>query len=432
MFASRRAVILLNLLALLYSATVSIYILAATFNERGATDFHSYWYAGHFVRQGRDPYQAYFQKDEPEGPIAYADGMVIRTLPVAQANLAILPANTAPLVLLLSLFAYFSWPVAKGLWLVLNLFLALKVLQLVLTLTPFPGIRLETTTQILIGLSFYNLSATRIAVENGQTTLLVFFLMLMALVFTNKSSLASGIFLGLALSKYSLALPVFLFLLYRRRFSTLVVALLLQVAGLLCLSALTKSPPTQIMWEYVRVLLVHSEKHGVHLASLFPVANIYTMPIALIGTLAVFWLVGGWLSDRQRLRTLPRNVVDLHLFAILALWTLLVAYHALYDTVIALFFVVLVSRGLRAPDLWGLSGFAKNALIAFLGVSMVVMTVPGKIVDIIVPGYNSTMLPSIIAGVLIVMLICSMGLLYRAIYQSTPLATLQYSGMGQD
>ncbi|WP_298820492.1 hypothetical protein, partial [uncultured Chloroflexus sp.] len=32
----------------------------------GSTDFHSYWYSGHFVRQGTNPYAAYFARQQPQ------------------------------------------------------------------------------------------------------------------------------------------------------------------------------------------------------------------------------------------------------------------------------------------------------------------------------------------------------------------------------
>ena len=50
---------------------------------------------------------------------------------------------------------------------------------------------------------YFDLSATRIAIENGQTMLLVFLFILLALFFANKSWQIGGLSLGIALSKYA-------------------------------------------------------------------------------------------------------------------------------------------------------------------------------------------------------------------------------------
>jgi len=85
---------------------------------------HSYWYHGHYVKAGEDPYQAFF------------DGVVTENLPPAQPGLANTPANTAPLVLGLSIFSWLSWTQAKTFWMFINLCLTLLIPGLVIRLLP--------------------------------------------------------------------------------------------------------------------------------------------------------------------------------------------------------------------------------------------------------------------------------------------------------
>lgn len=52
------------------------------------TDFHSYWYAGHFIWEGEDPYRAIFEEREPRLPVRYWDGLVVTEGKIAQERLA--------------------------------------------------------------------------------------------------------------------------------------------------------------------------------------------------------------------------------------------------------------------------------------------------------------------------------------------------------
>ena len=101
----RRTVIIGLLLAALVG--VSLLSLARAVSRLyrfiGATDLHSYWYFGHFVWQGMDPYQAFDQGVEVHLPIRYLDGVIVEAGSVGQAGLRAYPvANTAPILLLLS------------------------------------------------------------------------------------------------------------------------------------------------------------------------------------------------------------------------------------------------------------------------------------------------------------------------------------------
>ena len=106
---SSRALKILLIFMVLYSVISLGRAVARGLGPVGGQDFHSYWYSGHFVRQGQDPYRAFFDREKPNVPINYLDGAVTRELPVARSGLCKTPANTAPLVLLLSLFSLFSW-----------------------------------------------------------------------------------------------------------------------------------------------------------------------------------------------------------------------------------------------------------------------------------------------------------------------------------
>src|SRR5690349_7313069 len=112
--------LILCILAALYAVSVILYLYVEEGRPLGGRDFHQFWYAGHFVLQGTDPYAAYFAKELPRLPIKYLDGVTVTQYPVAQGKLAIIPSNTPVILLLLSPFSLFSWGVAKWLFLIVN------------------------------------------------------------------------------------------------------------------------------------------------------------------------------------------------------------------------------------------------------------------------------------------------------------------------
>ncbi len=363
---------------LLAAAIFGVYSVRQVLLPSGATDFHSYWYAGQFVRQGDDPYQAFFDSRMPAVPISYLDGETTEQQPVAQTGLAITPANTAPIVLLLSLFSYWSWPTAKLLWMIFNFVLLLLIPWLVIKLLP-DGDNLPVVGKLFIWLAFFVLQGTRISIWTGQTTLFVFTLMLLALLTADKKWWLSGLFLGIALAKYSLALPLFLFLLYKRRYAVVVVGLLVQGGALLLLSLLGGSPPWVIMGNYGRLLLHHTGFPGIHLASLFPQSTGLAFTAVSLMTI----IVGGITFQQYRRQVAEKKpLLDFYLFTILMLWTLLVAYHRVYDTAVFILFITLTVYELTDNTL---SQRQKTSWALLFSLFLLILSFPASVIGLVLP-----------------------------------------------
>ena len=196
-------------------ASVFSRIAANVTSPTGSHDFHPYWYQGHALRRGSNPYRAFLKGEMPTLPIRYLDGVVVTEPPVARPGLSTSVTNTAPLVLLLSLFSYFSWPVAKLAWMAINLGLILALPWLLVS--AFPLRTFTRSQRLLLCLVVYAFGFTRHPVSIGQTTLAVFSLLLASLALQERHWFWAGICLGIALSKYSLALPVLLLFLVEFR-----------------------------------------------------------------------------------------------------------------------------------------------------------------------------------------------------------------------
>ena len=363
-----------------------VYVIVKTRDASGGVDFHSYWYAGHFIRQERDPYTAYVNGESPS-PLAYLDAAAVEGT-VDQGNgLATVPANTAPVVWLLSLFAFFSWPTAKLLWMAVNLALMALTPWLVWRLLPDKGTGLGWQGKLLLALVFWGIFGTRNIIGNGQTSLLVFVLMLVTLSWAERGWLVAGLALGVALSKYSLALPIFLLLLLERRWRVLLVALAVQALALLALAFFTGETVWEILGAYLVIFQLHTGLEGIHLASLFPgspmaeVLADVVLSVLVFGTLLWKGFVFRRHSSATGLPCMPAAacapLAQAHVFNVLMLWTLLVAYHRAYDTFTAILFVALAGWGL-ARGVWALSAGGRLAMWAALLVLVGALSLPAQ------------------------------------------------------
>lgn len=414
-----RWAIFLCLVGIVYAVSVLGYILIETGKSLGSRDFHQFWYAGHFILQGRDPYQAFFAQEPPRLPIRYVDGVTINQYPVAQPELEITPSNTPAMLLILAPFALFSWGDAKWSFLLINFVLMLITGWLVLRRVPFAGVKLHPVDEFLIFLVYFDFSATRIAIENGQTTLFVFLLMIVSILYAERSWVKSGLAMGVALSKYSLSLPVFLFLLYKRNFKAALLAIGVQILGVLGMSVVSGNSPVTIVYENIQLFFRLFDQPGIHLSRWFEFLsdNHYVSLIpALLMTAVTFLLILFWTYRRSReAASRSHTVIDFHILTILFIWVLLVAYHRLYDALILLFFVVLIFKGLAYPNVWNLAQRERTFLLGLMATLPLILILPARIVDMFIPEYYGRNSDAVTTFTLIALLIISMFLLRRSL-----------------
>jgi hypothetical protein len=350
-------------------------------------DLHPYWYSGHFIRQGVNPYFAFLNGLEPALPIAYMDGSIVESPPVAQPELGLTPANTAPMLLLLSVLSWLSWPVAKTVWLFTNLVLMLALPWLTMCFLPDRH-QWPLSARWLLALLFYGWLGSRAAVTSGQTTLLVLTLSMGALLLPRRHWLIAGLILGLGLSKYSLALPFLLFLLYQRQIRLILVALSVQLTGTLAISMLQGATFLETIEAYITILQLHLSQPGIHLSS-FLAGYDFIIIISLLLLTGLTWgSIGLWLwrADAKfngRLTFQPS--ARLHLLAILLIWILLVSYHRVYDNTIIILFWVLIFDMFYRPEQRSLGIQEKLFLLFSLIGSSFLLYLPGYGIRIILP-----------------------------------------------
>lgn len=310
----------------------------------GEHDFWIYWYTGLFVRQGQDPYQAFLDGERPAVPMSFTDGTATDLDDILLPGMVPAPANTFPLVFILSGFSFLTWETAKIVWFWVTLVLIAIIPWMTFGLLPRPE-RPDRHTLWLIALAFIGFSSTRFAATIGQLTFLVFALMLASVLTSRKHPVLAGLLLGLALSKYSLSLGfLFYFMFFERNPRLVLSALGVQLTGILALAVISGSSLWTILDGYLSMLSLHADMEGVHLASLLPTGM--DIPVAIILTLCAgipLWIMNrkspGVLSERSRF----------HFLVIILLWNLLVAYHRAYDASTYVLFLTYLATLINQP-----------------------------------------------------------------------------------
>ena len=372
----------------IWSIASLLRIIQFTFSPAGANDLYVYWYAGHFVREAQDPYNAFLTDQKPSLPIHYLDKTVTDLRDVVVPGWVPAPALTFPLIAILSSFAFLSWPLAKLVWLGFNLLFIFMIPPLTLRIFA-PEKRWEKCITAIFILAFVGLTSTRYAGSSGQMTFLVLLLALASIHFSKHRPFTAGILLGIALSKYSLSIGFFLYiLLFERNFRTTLTALAIQALGVLGLSVMSGTTIVDIIRGYLFMLLHHSQMEGIHFASLLP-SRPWDFQIAILLTLAVTLPLLLWYNrskehiESKQLSPTHRQ----HLLTVLSLWALLVGYHRAYDAVLYILFILLGLQLYQSPETWRLTTRNRNVLLLFVAVTTIFFMLPaGSILRQLLPG----------------------------------------------
>ena len=372
----------------IWSAASLLRIIQFTFSPAGANDLYVYWYAGHFVREDQDPYAAFLTDQKPSLPIHYLDKTVTDLRDVVVPGWVPAPALTFPLIAILSGFAFLSWPLAKLVWLGFNLLFIFMIPPLILRIFS-PEHRWGRWITWVFVLVFVGLTSTRYAGSSGQVTFLVLLLALGSIYFSKSRPYTAGILLGIALSKYSLSIGFFLYLLlFERNYRTTLTALAVQTLGLLGLSIMSGTGVVEIVRGYIFMLVHHSQLEGIHLASLFP-SKPWELHIAILLSLVVsipllFWYKRNKESiSNKQLSPTHRQI----LLTALSLWALLVGYHRAYDVVLYILFIALGLQLYRSPEIWSLTKRTRNILLVFVAITTFFFMLPaGSIISDLLPG----------------------------------------------
>jgi hypothetical protein len=363
---------------LLWGSLSSLQILRSALDDDGGNDLYTYWYAGLHIRQGSDPYRAFLDGKDPVLPIAFLDGLATDKREIVRPELQPAPGLTLPLILLLTPFAWLSFQSAKVGWFILlilaNLLIPALLLRALLVhkKTPLPA-------YLLILAVFMGFSSTRYASISGQPSIIVIALMLLTWIWAKDRPVLAGLLLGIALSKYSLALGFwiyFSFIEWRPKLS--LTAAGVQILGILGLAWLGEASVMEAINGYIQLFLHHAPMEGIQLTSLLPGIDAYSPPLAL-GLTAGVGIPLAILKRRyktQELTLASHTILRTTNLTLLTFWSLMVAYHRAYDLQV---FVIMVGLILMIWDRAEPEGSPQVILVSsslYLLLSILVLSLP--------------------------------------------------------
>jgi hypothetical protein len=370
-------------LSIIFGGILAVLVCAPTArvllrdSGQGQIDFHSYWYAGHFIWQSDDPYSRSLALAEPTLPVTYWDGVTQASGSIRRQELSAIPGITAPLMLVAAMFSRFSWPVAVKAWTALNLGMLLVIAW---SCSTYFSHRLRSRRGLLLLLLLLSFISTREAIETGQSTIIVLGLVLLSVALVDRNEILGGILLGVALSKFTLTFPAVLVLLYRRRFLAVFVSAVVQIAGAELLAWIGHTSFFDVIRAYVSIATTHMGLPGMHLAQgLLAGHQVLQAGFAVIGLIAIAVVVIELLRhDDGSGRQAATKFRAFALLTALMLFDLLVVYHRRYDFTagIMLFALAVFSINLSLEQLWITSARERNALLLVLGGIALVWILP--------------------------------------------------------
>ncbi len=382
-------------------------------STNGAVDFNTYWYSGLFIRQGISPYQGFLQNHAIELPISFiskspTDLSYINTHP---GELNVRPGNTAPFVIIMSLFSFLPLNLATRIWSIINILIAFVIPILILNYLKRTNLTIPIYFYPLSILIFFSLNMTsRGIIANGQNGLLIFLFILLSLMTADRRKLTlSGIFLGFALSKYNLVFPVFIYFIIKKEYRILITAIIVQLLGLFLLSSITvNTSPIQILQDYLTIARYHqlnlSGSSGVNISNYLPKTIIISI-FSFIGTTLLIILVYFIVFKKSNPLVKYEKKMDMILISVLFLWGLLSVYHLGYDTILMIFpllFLFLVLEN----DQKEICGWFYKLNLFLISVIIGILIIPGSIFRFIFSYKNASSIAMTFAIILLLIMIC--------------------------
>lgn len=410
------------MLLILWASLSTFQIIYSAAGPQGGNDLYTYWYAGLHIRQGTDPYRAFLSGTNPRMPISFLDGVATQSNQVVRSDLQPAPGLTFPLIYLLTPFAWFTFNTARVLWFILLLVLNIVIPSLLIR-AMLPGKTAPEFSYLILVCIFMGLSSTRYATISGQPSILVIALMMTTWMQAKRRPILAGLLLGVALSKYSLALGFWVyFTLVEIRPKLSLSALGVQLLGLIGLAWLGESSLFQAMDGYIQLFLHHAPMEGIQLTSLFPGLDAFSPPLALGLTLSV-GLSFGWVLKQMGV---DRNQIDSSLLrraiflTSLTFWSLLVAYHRAYDLQVFLILVGCALVLLNMPLEMKLNAKWVNLTQIYAIVAVILLSLPaGSFLRQILPGELGSIWVRLVLRASTWMIVIGLGITLALLFQDT-------------
>lgn len=264
------------------------------------------WSPSRILLQHKDPYSAYLDPDQRK--------MFI---------LNHVPNYPVSGLILLWPYAIWNWQTAKILWLILNLIFTVLIILSVARFLP-PDKR--GTNLIILSAMFIAGTAWRNCIGNGQQSLFAMAFFMLTFIMIDRSTMGSGLSLALSWLKYSITLPLSLFLCKSKKgLIAILTAVTIHIILTIFASVWTGASPIDLLMGPVRLFLKENETGNINISAILAVSGFHSSYLSAIISLAVMGIT--YFSIRK-------DNDSLSCLSTLAVTSMVVCYHRGYDFIV--------------------------------------------------------------------------------------------------
>ena len=233
-------------------------------------------------------------------------------------------------------FAVFDWPVAKVLWACANLLFTVGIFLCLFRLLPSDT---PSATKVLLVTLMLTGTPWRNVLANGQHSLFTLFFFLLAVVLSTRSTIGASWALAAAFFKHTISFPLALF--FARSCATwrpLLIAGAIHVALTLFAAAWSHASPLDLLTGPVKVAQFATGRGHLDVFAIATVLGISSKAVPAAAALLI--LMGSFLSIR-------RDADTLSCLSTLALASMAVVFHLMYDFVVLVIPLCYALRGVQ-------------------------------------------------------------------------------------
>lgn len=238
----------------------------------------------------------------------------------------------ASVLVMLIPFTFFEPMTANCIFLIFNLICTLGCFVLIKKL--FFSENNNIFTNICIGAFFLIGTPWRNNVGNGQHTIFSFFFFLLCLYFSERKQwFESGISLAIAFFKYTLTVPMALYLIYKRKIKELAVSVIIHIVFLFMSSIWLRKPMIEMIVDPLKKSVGLAQHGSYDIGATFDLGQ-YGMLITIVLLLGLFvYMLFGKFKG-----------TDEEMLSLLTMFSLIIVYHRIYDYFVLIIPLIVVLK----------------------------------------------------------------------------------------
>lgn len=309
-------------------------------SEYRPLDFRTYYLAGEAYQAGNNPWDEKASEQIWQSYDSCTTGKWKTGIGIPHAAVVYSPQ----FIWFFKPFNALEFTSAKWLQFGVNIIFLVGICYLIKKLNP-----LLKLYQIAISLAAFR--GTWFALDNGQPIIAVSFIILLALYFSNEKekTIVSGLLLGIVGFKFTLLIPIVLWLILKRQYKTIVMIILSGLILNLSIIIFHKDhlytwiDNMNRMWMYIN----SGETNGLSIINCNAIANIIKVDVSVLKPLSSVIYLSSFIYVFMKLK--HKNIANHKALFLLALTEICFGQHLMYDLLLILSFFMITDL---KQDIW--------------------------------------------------------------------------------